>query len=192
MSYIQTGIKQPGIVELLFYKDSTGRALSHLADTILLGPSPLSSGERELIASYVSNLNQCEFCHKSHSAAVNEHLKDNGQTIACVIENIDTSTLSPKMKALLKIAGKVQKSGKNVTKEDIESAKIQGANDEEIHDTVIVAAAFCMFNRYVDGLGIELPLSDEEYIPMGKRMAKGYKLPPKFISPFIKWFINRA
>ncbi len=83
MTYITTGIPQPGIVELLFYKGPTGKALSKLADTILLGPSSLTSGERELIASYVSFLNQCEFCHESHSASANAHLGDNGKAVAC-------------------------------------------------------------------------------------------------------------
>ena len=190
MAHINTGIKQPGIVELLFYKNSTGNALSNLANALLVEKSPLSSGERELIASYVSYLNECEFCHLSHSAAANEHLGDNGETVSCVIENIDTSNVSDKMKLLLKIAGKVQKSGKLVTKEDIEVAKLNGATDEEIHDAVLIAAAFCMFNRYVDGLGTT-PARKEEYADMGRRMAKGYKMPPNFLKKFILKLMNR-
>jgi len=178
MAYINTGIKQPGIIELLFYKNSTGNALSNLANALLIENSPLSSGERELIASYVSYLNECEFCHLSHSAAANAHLGDNGKTVSCIIENIETADISKKLKELLKIAGKVQKSGKLVTKEDIEEAKLSGAVDEEIHDTVLIAAAFCMFNRYVDGLGTT-PAKKEEYPEMGVRMAKGYKMPPR-------------
>jgi uncharacterized peroxidase-related enzyme len=190
MAHINTGIKQPGIVELLFYKNSTGNALSNLANTLLIETSPLSSGERELIASYVSYLNECEFCHLSHSAAANAHLGDNGKTISCIIENIDTTNISEKLKQLLKIAGKVQKSGKLVTKEDIEVAKLSGATDEEIHDAVLIAAAFCMFNRYVDGLGTT-PARKEEYAEMGRRMAKGYKMPPNFLKKFILKMMNR-
>jgi uncharacterized peroxidase-related enzyme len=190
MAHINTGIKQPGIVELLFYKNSTGNALSNLANTLLIETSPLSSGERELIASYVSYLNECEFCHLSHSAAANAHLGDNGKTISCIIENIDTTNISEKLKQLLKIAGKVQKSGKLVTKEDIEVAKLSGATDEEIHDAVLIAAAFCMFNRYVDGLGTT-PSRKEEYAEMGRRMAKGYKMPPNFLKKFILKMMNR-
>lgn len=100
MAYIQTGINQPGIVELLFYKFSTGNALSNLAQTLLLGKSPLSSGERELIAAYVSHLNACEFCHSSHAAACIVHLGDQGQLISEVITNLETANLSAKMKAL--------------------------------------------------------------------------------------------
>lgn len=190
MAYINTGIKQPGIIELLFYKNSTGNALSNLANALLIENSPLSSGERELIASYVSYLNECEFCHLSHSAAANAHLGDNGKTVSCIIENIETADISKKLKELLKIAGKVQKSGKLVTKEDIEEAKLSGAVDEEIHDTVLIAAAFCMFNRYVDGLGTT-PAKKEEYPEMGVRMAKGYKMPPSFLKKFILKIMNR-
>lgn len=190
MAYINTGIKQPGIIELLFYKNSTGNALSNLANALLIENSPLSSGERELIASYVSYLNECEFCHLSHSAAANAHLGDNGKTVSCIIENIETADISKKLKELLKIAGKVQKSGKLVTKEDIEAAKLSGAVDEEIHDTVLIAAAFCMFNRYVDGLGTT-PAKKEEYPEMGVRMAKGYKMPPNFLKKFILKIMNR-
>jgi len=190
MTHINTGIKQPGIVELLFYKNSTGNALSNLAHALLIEASPLSSGDRELIASYVSYLNECEFCHLSHSAAANAHLGDNGKTVGCVIENIDTANISDKMKQLLKIAGKVQKSGKQVKKEDIDEAKLKNATDEEIHDTVLIAAAFCMFNRYVDGMGTT-PAKKEEYAEMGRRMAKGYKMPPNFLKKFIIKIMNR-
>ncbi|PTX21059.1 putative peroxidase-related enzyme [Pontibacter mucosus] len=190
MTYINTGIKQPGIVELLFYKNNTGNALSNLANALLIEKSPLSSGERELIASYVSYLNECEFCHLSHSAAANAHLGDNGKTVSCIIENIETANISEKLKQLLKIAGKVQKSGKLVTSEDIEVAKLNGAIDEEIHDTVLIAAAFCMFNRYVDGLGT-IPATKEEYPEMGRRMSKGYKMPPNFLKKFILKLMKR-
>lgn len=186
MTYIKTGIPQPGIVELLFYKGPTGKALSNLAHTLLHGPSTLTSGERELIASYVSNLNNCEFCHESHSAAANAHLNDEGKTVREIKQNVDKATISDKMKALLKIAGKVQKSGREVTVEDINAAKLTGATDEEIHDAVLVAAAFCMYNRYVDGLGTYLPADKKDYVPMGKTLAtKGYKYPPLFLRKFV-------
>ncbi|MBI3509347.1 MAG: carboxymuconolactone decarboxylase family protein [Bacteroidetes bacterium] len=188
MTFIQTGIPQAGIVELLFYKGPTGKALSKLAHTILRGPSSLSPGERELIASYVSYLNQCEFCHRSHTAAANELIGDTGKIASCIRENIDTAPVSEKMKCLLRIAGKVQKSGKEVTEELIDAAKKAGATEEELHDTVLVAAAFCMYNRYVDGLRTSLPENTDDYIDAGKRLAKkGYKYPPSFLL----WMVRR-
>jgi len=186
MTYIKTGIHQPGIIELLFYKGPTGKALANLAHTLLHGPSGLSPGERELIAAYVSDLNNCEFCFESHSASANVHLMDNGQTISTIKAGLEDASVSTKMKALLKIAGLVQKSGREVKSVHIEAARKAGASDEDIHDTILIAAAFCMYNRYVDGLGTNLPLSKSEYIPMGERMArKGYTYPPLFLRKFV-------
>lgn len=191
MAYIDTGVNQPGIVELLFYKGASGEALSHLAHTLLHGPSPLSKGDRELIAGYVSNLNDCAFCHLSHTATANVHLNDDGKTMNSIICNLDTADISDKMKSLLKIAAKVQISGKEVLPDDIQYSKSQGASDEEIHDTVLIAAAFCMFNRYVDGLGTR-KANPDEYAKMGKRMAKkGYKYPPKFLRKFVIWMMDK-
>ena len=97
--------------------------------------------------------------------------------------------VSEKMKALLQIAAKVQIGGKEVKPEHIEAAKNAGASDEDIHDAVLIASAFCMYNRYVDGLGTNLPDSDDEYADMGKNMArKGYKYPPLFMR---KWVIRQ-
>lgn len=186
MTYIKTGIKQPGIIELLFYKGPTGKALANLAQTLLHGPSGLSQGERELIAAYVSELNSCEFCHESHSASANAHLMDEGRTIKMIKTDLNTSPVSNKMKALLKLAALVQKSGREVKSENIELAREAGATDEDIHDTILIAAAFCMYNRYVDGLGTNLPDSKTEYVPMGERMAKkGYTYPPLFLRKFV-------
>lgn len=188
MAFINTNIPQPGIIALLYYKKSSGKALSNLAHTLLHGPSSLTSGERELIASHVSYLNNCEFCHLSHSAAANEHLGDSGKAVQCVIDDIDTAPISGKMKTLLRIAGKVQESGRAVTPDLIEAARKQGATDEEIHDTVLIASAFCMYNRYVDGLNTTLPESIDEYKEMGVRLkTKGYKYAPGFLV----WFVRK-
>jgi len=188
MTYIKTDIPQPGIVELLFYKGPTGKALSNLAQTLLHGPSPLSKGERELIAGYVSWLNDCSFCSDSHCASADAHFGDEGKTTAFVRSDIMKAPVSDKMKALLKVAARVQAGGREVQAEHIEEARKAGATDEDIHDTVLIAAAFCMYNRYVDGLRTNLPRSREEYVDMGKRMAgTGYKYPPLFLR---KWVIR--
>jgi hypothetical protein len=65
--------------------------------------------------------------------------------------------------ALLNVAGKVQQGGTNVTSSDVDAARAAGATDVEIHDTVLIAAAFCMCNRYVDGLGAVTPDDPEGY-----------------------------
>lgn len=187
MAYIDTKNDFPGIVGLLYYKTSTGKALSVFAQEVLRGPSSLTTGERELIATHVSKLNQCEFCRDSHAAATMELLPQK-TAVEAVLRGEVPADMSPKMQALLNIAGKVQQSGRNVSQADIDAARQAGAGDEDIHDTVTVAAAFCFFNRYVDGLGTKPPENKDWYKESGQFLAKaGYK-GPNFIGRF---FMNR-
>ena len=88
---------------------------------------------------------------------------------------VSTAHAIRKLKALLAIAGKVRQGGKNVTSADAEHARAHGATDLEIHDTVLIAAAFCMYNRYVDGLATWTPREPEVYRRIGSMLAaKGY------------------
>jgi uncharacterized peroxidase-related enzyme len=178
MAYIKLKDNLPGIVGLIFYKRSTGKGMTHFAQAALRGPSPLTVMERELIAAYVSSLNECNFCMDSHGAIVTELAKDEGKTVSCAIKNVETQTISAKMRTLLNIAGKVQKSGKAVNESDIQAAREQGATDEEIHDAVYVAAAFCFFNRYVDGLGTVPMKTEKGYVQSARALLKfGYTYP---------------
>lgn len=164
----------PGIIGLLNYDKQTALPLSFLAETLLRRPeSTLSVGEREVIASYVSILNGCTFCSSSHGAAAASNLGvDTVEYINNLRNfNIADAHVSPKLRTLLEIAGAVQKGGKNVTNEMVAEAKSKGATDQEIHDTVLIAAAFCMYNRYVDGLGTQCPIEPEAYVEIGKRLA---------------------
>jgi uncharacterized peroxidase-related enzyme len=186
MTYIKTGLKLPGILELLYYKPATGQPLATLSHALLQGPSGLTPAEREIIAAYVSNLNECNFCFECHSASASAHLNDEGHTVSCVINAPADAPVSDKMKALLKIAAKVTVSGRKVNAADIEHARNNGATDEDIHDAVLVAAAFCMFNRYVDGLGTIEMAEKKDYIAVGQRLAtKGYKYVPFLIRKFV-------
>ncbi|MBE9460376.1 carboxymuconolactone decarboxylase family protein [Dyadobacter subterraneus] len=172
MAHIQLPNEElPGIVGLFNFKPETAKPLGALADVLLRGPSPLTSGERELIASYVSNLNNCHFCHTSHGAAAMAHLSCDVNLLDDIKQDFITIPVSEKLRALLDIAAKVQKGGKHVLEEDIAAAREAGAVDQEIHDTVLIAAAFCMFNRYVDGLGTWAPKENKAYREMGERMA---------------------
>lgn len=161
----------PGIVGLLNYRPETAKPLLDLAEILLRGPSTLSSGEREIIAASVSYWNQCHFCHTSHAAAAAAHLKTGLSLIDDIKAGLPQTEVSEKLRALLDIAHQVQRNGKNVTEEDVAAARVLGATDTEIHDTVLIAAAFCMFNRYVDGLGTWAPGPNEAYAEMGERMA---------------------
>jgi len=178
MPHIKLEEGVPGIRSLALYRPETGKHLYDLVQVLLRDESPLSPAERELIATHVSNRNNCTFCMSSHAAAARELYDKDREIVDCVIESKDTEKLSPKMKALLNIAGKVQVNGKNVTPNDIDEARKHGANDRDIHDTVLIAATFSLFNRYVDGLATLTPTDPKDYEPMGKRLATmGYVVP---------------
>lgn len=163
--------KLPGITGLLNYRPDTAKPLLQLAEILLRGPGTLTSAEREIIASSVSYWNDCHFCHTSHAAAAAAHLQLGQEFFGEIKAGLPNTPLSDKMRELLNIAHQVQCGGKYVTAEHISAARLQGATDQEIHDTVLIAAAFCMYNRYVDGLATWAPDADDRYIEMGERMA---------------------
>lgn len=175
MAYIDIKNKFPGIVGLMHYSPETAKPLNELAEVLLRGPSTLTSAEREMIASYVSYQNECHFCHSSHGAAAAHHLDGDLSLLDDIKSGFKKTEISDKLRALLNIAKRVQILGNEVRPEDIEAAKNEGATDREIHDTVLIAAAFCMYNRYVDGLGTWAPEEDEAYNDTGKMLAhEGY------------------
>ena len=168
----------PGITAGFAFRPETARPMRELVEVLLRGPSTLSPGAREMIAAFVSARNDCRFCHASHRAAAAHHLDGNYDLVDTVSRDYETAPVPAKLKALLVIAGKVQQDGKLVTAADVASARAEGATDVEIHDTVLIAAAFSMYNRYVDGLGTLEPPDPAAYDLMGRRMAKeGYVRP---------------
>ncbi len=179
MAHIALGVDEnqfPGITGLLIYRPETAKPLNELADVLLRGPHTLPPGERELIAAYVSGLNECQFCRGSHSAFAAAQLEQGMSLVEQVLADLDNAPVSPKLRALLRIAGAVQVSGRNVTPQLISAAREAGATDLEIHDAVLIAAAFCMFNRYVDGLGTLAPADPSVYDMSAKRILDfGYR-----------------
>ena len=175
MPHISLPEGQLGIRGAMAFRPDTARPLNALVEVLLTGPSTLSKGERELIATYVSSQNCIHFCHSIHGMIAAAHLGGNEALVKQVKTDFMQAEVSAKLKALLAIAGKVQKDGKLVTKADVDAARAEGATDLEIHDTVLIAAAFCMYNRYVDGLGTWQPGEPEMYAQMGEHLAdKGY------------------
>jgi uncharacterized peroxidase-related enzyme len=173
--HIQVPDGIPGIRSLLAFRPEVASPISALADVLLHAPNSLTRGERELIAAYVSGLNDCTFCHHSHAAIASCHLGDEGALIAAVDADPERAPLTGKMKALLAIAARVQQSGRAVRDTDIARARAEGATDVEIHDAVLIAAAFCMFNRYVDGLGAWTPADPAGYRERARHVAEhGY------------------
>src|SRR5216684_3150434 len=136
----------PGITSGFAFRPETAKPMRELAHVLLHGPSTLTGGERELIATYVSSRNDCYFCQTSHGAAAAAHLGERANLVDEVKHDFLNAGVSAKLKALLRIAGQVQQGGKNVTAESVEDARNLGATDLEVHDTVLIGAAFCMYN----------------------------------------------
>lgn len=181
MPHIQLNNDAPGIRSLALYRPDTGQSLYELAQALLRAGSPdstLADADRELIATFVSSRNCTDFCMNSHAAAARFLYDDQREIVDLVLADPETAALSTKLKALLRIADHVQADARTVSDELVAAARTQGATDGDIHDTVLIAAAFCMYNRYVDGLATMTPTDPAAYSAMGERMGTvGYVVP---------------
>jgi len=179
MPHIELESHLPGITGLLEYRKDTGQPIRDLTQILMRGPSTLTEAERELIATIVSHGNQCKFCTTAHAAAADLLLGDQ-TTTQMLREDIASTPVSEKMKALLTIASLTGKNGKLVTPEVIEKAKAEGAADREIHDTVLIAALFSLYNRYVDGMATTMPDNDAYFDVLADRLVNhGYTRLPQ-------------
>jgi uncharacterized peroxidase-related enzyme len=179
MPHIDLSPSLPGISAAFAYRPETAAPMRELAHILLFESgrtTSLSSRDRELIAAYVSSLNNCYFCRQSHGAAAAHHASGSDELVGSVCADPRTAEISPKLRALLSIASRVQADAKTVTPALVEAARTEGATDLEIHDTVLIAAAFCMYNRYVDGLATVQPHDASMYAQMGEHLAtQGYR-----------------
>lgn len=163
MAHIDLPEGLPGILGPMAYRPETAEPLNALAEVLLRGESTLTRGERELIAASVSNGNECRFCTNSHASFAALQTDGGWDTVDAVLADPAGAPISDKLRALLAIAAKVRVDGRTVTAQDVAAARAQGATEVEVHDTVLIAAAFCMFNRYVDGLGTWAPTERADY-----------------------------
>lgn len=178
MPHVTLEAHLPGITGLLEYRQDTGRPIRDLTQILLRGPSTLSEADRELIATVVSHGNQCKFCTAAHAATV-DMLLGESETSEMVKKDISTAPVSEKMKALLTIAKHIGQNGKLVTAQNIEDAKLAGATDTEIHDTVLIAALFSLYNRYVDGMATLMPEDNSYFTMLADRLVNhGYSRLP--------------
>jgi len=179
MPHIELESHLPGITGLLEYRKDTGQPIRDLTQILMRGTSTLSEGERELIATIVSHGNQCRFCTTAHTAAADLLLGDK-ITTQIMKDDIESTPVSEKMKALLTIAAAVGKNGKLVTPEMVSRAKSEGATDAEIHDTVLIAALFSLYNRYVDGMATAMPENEAYFDTLADRLVNhGYSRLPQ-------------
>lgn len=163
MAHITLPEGLPGIRGPMAFRPETAKPLNDLVDVLLGGPHPLTPGERELIATFVSTQNDCRYCRTIHGAIAAHHLGGDEALVASVARDPQQAAISPKLKALLVIAGKTAEGGRHVTADDVARARAEGATDLEIHDTVLIAALFCLCNRYVDGLATWAPDDPDFY-----------------------------
>jgi uncharacterized peroxidase-related enzyme len=179
MPHVEVPPGLPGIRSLFEFRPDTARPLLELAEVLLRGDSSLTTGERELIATYVSGLNECRFCELSHASFAALQLDGGWDTVDAVRDDPATAEIGDKLRALLAIAAAVRLSGRAVTDDLVAAARAAGATSVEIHDTVLIAAAFCMFNRYVDGLATWAPEDRAAYLPRARVVAeRGYLAEP--------------
>ena len=177
MPHIALPEEMPGITAGFAFRPETAKPMRELAHILLhtAGSEGFSSRDRELVAAFVSSRNTCYFCQTSHGAAASHLNGGDPSLVDAVCTDYKSAPISAKLRALLAIAEQVQVDGKRVTKQLVDEAKAHGATDLDVHDVVLIAAAFCMFNRYVDGLQTWQPREPSMYSEMGKRMAeKGY------------------
>lgn len=176
MAHIDLKNDLPGIRGPMAFRPETAKPLNALAEVLLRDDNnTLTRGERELIGAYVSALNDCFFCHNVHGALAQYYMNCDTGEIDKIKKDFRSAGISEKLKALLSVAASVQRGGNCVTAEQIQIAKDAGATDIEIHDTVLIAAAFCMFNRYVDGLATWAPPDRQFYLDRAPaRAAEGY------------------
>jgi len=175
MPHIDVDKNLPGIRSLLAFSPETAEPMGVLANLLLRSNDGLSMAERELIAAHVSYLNDCFYCHQSHGEIAVCYLNGDRDLVNKVKADYENAPISDKLKSLLSIAASVQKGGKQVRPDQIEYARALGATDKDIHDTVLIAAMFCMFNRYVDGLAAHTPSDLSTYPPRAKQVAEqGY------------------
>ena len=175
MPHIDVDENLPGIRALLAFSPATAAPIGELANLMLRSNEGLTMAERELIAAHVSYLNDCFYCHESHGAIAVCYLDGDKELVDKVKKDHLNAPVSAKLKTLLTIAGSVQKGGMYVTKDQVDAAKLSGATDKDIHDTVLIAAMFCMMNRYVDGLAASTPTDLSTYPLRAKQIVEnGY------------------
>jgi uncharacterized peroxidase-related enzyme len=174
MTFLASLPKGASLLNLFQAFPETSRPLLEFHEVLLRGPSPFTEAERELIAAYVSGLNQCRYCRGVHRATA-ELLGVPATVIDSAIHDIDAAPVDEKMRPVLHFAEKLTKQPSSVTQADADAIYAAGWDETALYHTVAVAALFNFMNRLVEGTGIEL---DPAYVkPASERLAKSGYLP---------------
>ncbi|WP_052666015.1 carboxymuconolactone decarboxylase family protein [Nitriliruptor alkaliphilus] len=177
MARIPVPTDLPGIIGLFAARPDTAGPLRELAETLLRRDDGLGRDERELLATAVSARNDCGFCRDSHAAVAAAHLGDDDALADAARQGRLADVAPPRLAALTRLAEAVADGGR-IAEDLFTAARDAGAGDDQLHDTVLIAAAFAMFNRYVDGLAAD-PADQDAYAAMGRQLAThGYRAAP--------------
>ena len=172
----------PGILAAIRLTPGLGIHLRGLADELLVNDFPgasISRGEREMLATAVSAANDCFYCMDSHGAFATAVLERNGGAgLIPLIDEIkqgSSNGLGEKMQALLHIARTVRREPRQLTAADVEAAKAVGASDADVQLAVLIASAFSMYNRIVEGFRAKTPPTPEAFRARAAEIAEhGY------------------
>ena len=181
----------PGIGVAMRLTPGLGVHLRGLADEVLVKDFPgatIDRVEREMLATAVSAANDCFFCMDSHGAHATAVMELTGGTdrlpLIDIVKVGSSDGFDPKMRALLHIARTVRGDARDLTAADVAAALDAGATDADVQLAVLIAAAFSMYNRLVDGFRARTAPSPDVYHERAAEIAAhGYSAPPVTSSP---------
>ena len=170
MSFLKSLPPEAGLLQIFQAFPKAARPLLEYHEVLLRGDSPFSAAERELIAAYVSGLNNCNYCRAIHSQTA-VALGIGAETIANVFSNPHCEHVDVRMRPILAFVRKLTLSPANITAADVDAIFASGWDDRALHDAMAICGLFNLMNRLVNGLGVE---ASEAYTKMAaQRLAQG-------------------
>jgi uncharacterized peroxidase-related enzyme len=168
-----SGHPVPDAAKLVFYRpDFYGARAKEFTHEAMRGPSAWSVGDRELMAAYVSKVNESAFCVGAHTATARQAYQD-GPRVAAVLADLESAPVAEPLRATLRMLGKLTR-GK-VGAEDMREVLTAGVSPQQVQDALAVCAAFNTTDRLADAFGFEL-LSPEGFEAGAKYLLKrGYR-----------------
>jgi uncharacterized peroxidase-related enzyme len=172
MTYLPSLREGSSLLQVFRAYPDTAKPLIAFHEVVMRNPSPLSAGERELIAAYVSGLNACTYCHGVHTATAEAFGVEPG-LLAAALSDLDTADVGDKIRPVLRYVGKLTTSPAKMTQADADEVFAAGWDEQALHDAVMVCAMFNFMNRMVDGHGVHA--GPDYFAESGERLHKiGY------------------
>ena len=171
---IMSGRPLPDAAKLVFYRpDFYGARAKEFTHEAMRGPSAWTVGDRELMAAYVSKVNDSAFCIGAHTATASQAYRD-GPRVAAVLADLDSAPVEEPLRATLRMLGKLTAEGK-LSPGDMREVLAAGVSAEQVEDALAVCAAFNTTDRLADAFGFEV-LTPEGFAAGAKYLLKrGYR-----------------